>query len=111
MVAVICSYPHVHPRASYVKSTISCIWFVCPQSRKLGPGMYHVDKQGFHPQAVDERASGPGWARQYEVERMAALPHLLHKDQWLERQMLVRIISKIMTSSIINFDCNNSYNF
>ncbi|XP_076440933.1 ciliary microtubule-associated protein 2-like isoform X2 [Babylonia areolata] len=60
------------------------------QTRKLGPGMYHVDQGGFHPKAVDERASGPGWSRQYEVERMAALPHLLHKDQWQERQMLKR---------------------
>lgn len=58
--------------------------------RKLGPGVYDVDQGGFHPKAVEERASGPGWARQYEVERMAALPHLLHKDQWQERQMLKR---------------------
>ena len=53
--------------------------------------MYHTDQGGFHPKAVEERASGPGWARQYEVERMAALPHLLHKDQWQERQMLVSV--------------------
>lgn len=58
--------------------------------RKLCPGTYHVDVGGFNPNSVDERASGPGWARQYEVERMAALPHLLHKDQWQERQMLKR---------------------
>lgn len=58
--------------------------------RKMCPGVYNVDKGGFNPKAVDERASAPGWARQYEVERMAALPHLLHKDQWLERQMLKR---------------------
>lgn len=38
---------------------------------------------------MDERASGPGWARAYEVERMAALPHLLHKDQWELKKLLV----------------------
>ncbi|KAK7101266.1 ciliary microtubule-associated protein 2-like isoform X2 [Littorina saxatilis] len=59
-------------------------------TRKLGPGMYQPDMGGFHPKAVEERAAGPGWSRQYEVERMAALPHLLHKDQWQERQMLKR---------------------
>ncbi|KAK7495048.1 hypothetical protein BaRGS_00013688 [Batillaria attramentaria] len=57
-------------------------------TRKLCPGVYYVDVGGFSAKAVEERASGPGWSRQYEVERMAALPHLLHKDQWQERQSL-----------------------
>lgn len=59
-------------------------------NRRMGPGSYYVDVGGFNKKSVDERASGPGWARAYEVERMAALPHLLHKDQWELKKMLVR---------------------
>lgn len=59
------------------------------QCRRLGPGVYNVEENGFHPKAVEERTKGPGWARQYEVERIAAMPHLLFKDQWLERHTLV----------------------
>ncbi len=44
---------------------------------------------GFSAKAVDNRASGPGWARAYEVSRMAALPHLLHKEQWEMKRLLV----------------------
>ena len=58
----------------------------------MGPGSYHVDVGGFNKKSVEERASGPGWARAYEVERMAALPHLLHKDQWELKKMLVGIL-------------------
>ncbi|XP_025080875.1 lymphocyte expansion molecule-like [Pomacea canaliculata] len=56
--------------------------------RRLGPGVYNVEENGFHPKTVEERTKGPGWARQYEVERIAAMPHLLFKDQWLERHTL-----------------------
>lgn len=51
-------------------------------NRRLGPGAYSVDVEGFSEKAVMERASGPGWARAHELARMAALPHLLHKEQW-----------------------------
>lgn len=80
--------PGTFTQTPYDKKTMEDLDY--QQNRKLGPGMYHVDLGGFHPKAVEERASGPGWSRQYEVERMAALPHLLHKDQWQERQMLKR---------------------
>lgn len=59
-------------------------------NRRLGPGSYHVDVGGFNKKSVEERSSGPGWSRAYEVERMAALPHLLHKEQWEAKKMLVR---------------------
>jgi len=58
--------------------------------RKLGPGTYNTMMGGFNSTSVDLRASGPGWARQLEVERLAALPHLLHKEQWEENKMLKR---------------------
>lgn len=54
----------------------------------LGPGRYEVNSGGFSDQAVEERADGPGWARAYEVARMAAMPHLLHKEQWEHNRML-----------------------
>lgn len=69
--------------------------YVIFQKRKVGPGLYNVDVGGFSAKSVEERSSGPGWARQYEVEQMAALPHLLHKDQWLEQQNLVGSVCEI----------------
>lgn len=60
------------------------------QNTLLGPGRYEISTGGFSDAAVDERASGPGWARAYEVQRLAALPHLLHKQQWELKRMLVR---------------------
>lgn len=48
-----------------------------------------MDCGGFNIKSVDERAQGPGWSRAFEVERMAALPHLLHKDQWEIKRLLV----------------------
>lgn len=59
-------------------------------TRKRGPGLYDVEQGGFKPDAVDLRSSGPGWAREYEMKRLAALPHLLHKDQWEARRLLTR---------------------
>lgn len=56
----------------------------------LGPGRYEVTIGGFSEKAVQESASGPGWARAYEVARLAALPHLLHKEQWELKRMLKR---------------------
>jgi len=56
--------------------------------RKLGPGTYNVMLGSFNAEAVETRSAGPGWARQVEVERLAALPHLLHKEQWEENKLL-----------------------
>ncbi|KAK2157495.1 hypothetical protein LSH36_190g03014 [Paralvinella palmiformis] len=59
-------------------------------STLLGPGKYEVEYGGFSNKAVMERASGPGWARAYEVSRIAAMPHLLHKEQWEFKRLLKR---------------------
>jgi len=59
-------------------------------TRKRGPGMYDVEQGGFKPEAVVRRSSGPGWAREHELKRLAALPHLLNKDQWEARRLLAR---------------------
>ncbi|RUS78373.1 hypothetical protein EGW08_013866 [Elysia chlorotica] len=58
--------------------------------RKLGPGAYNTSVGGFSIKSVETKASGPGWARQLEVERLASLPHLLYKEQWEENKMLKR---------------------
>ena len=52
--------------------------------------MYDIESGGFKPDAVDARSAGPGWAREYEMKRLAALPHLLHKEQWEAKRALVR---------------------
>ncbi|XP_006825739.1 ciliary microtubule-associated protein 2-like [Saccoglossus kowalevskii] len=55
-------------------------------NRRRGPGVYGVEVGGFSRSAVELRSSGPGWARAYEVARMAALPHLLYKEQWEKKR-------------------------
>ncbi|ELU18830.1 hypothetical protein CAPTEDRAFT_226751 [Capitella teleta] len=57
-------------------------------SCQLGPGRYDIGLGGFSDKSVEERAGGPGWARAYEVQRLAALPHLLHKQQWELKRLL-----------------------
>ena len=67
------------------------------QSTLLGPGRYDPEYGGFSEKALEEKASGPGWARQYEVARIAALPHLLHKEQWQQKKLLVSFHSIYIT--------------
>ncbi|XP_070563027.1 ciliary microtubule-associated protein 2-like [Ptychodera flava] len=79
----------VHP-ASKMPGTFTevpyCTKSMDELNRRRGPGMYDVLVGGFSKSAVLERSSGPGWARAYEVARMAALPHLLYKDQWEKKR-------------------------
>ncbi|KAK2184735.1 hypothetical protein NP493_255g04008 [Ridgeia piscesae] len=56
----------------------------------LGPGSYEVDVGAFDQKTLDRNAEGPGWARQYAMERIAALPYLLYKEQWEEKRMQKR---------------------
>ncbi|XP_074642342.1 ciliary microtubule-associated protein 2-like [Tubulanus polymorphus] len=83
----------VHPK-SKTPGTFTQIPYdkksICELNRRLGPGSYHVDTGDFSDKAVIHRASGPGWARAYEVSKMAALPHLLHKEQWELKKLLER---------------------
>lgn len=76
--------PGTFTQTPYCKKATSSV------STLLGPGRYEVDYGGFSDKSVDERASGPGWKRAHEVSRMAALPHLLHKEQWELKRMLKR---------------------
>ena len=57
-------------------------------NRKRGPGMYDIEAGGFKPEAVDQRSSGPGWARESEMQKLSAMPHLLNKEQWEARKLL-----------------------
>ncbi|CAH1772898.1 unnamed protein product [Owenia fusiformis] len=83
----------VHPKSKMpgtFTQTPYCRKATSTLSKKLGPGSYNVETGSFNAQAVEERADGPGWARAYEVARMAALPHLLHKEQWELKRLLKR---------------------
>ena len=73
----------------------------------MGPGMYHLDCGGFHPQAVEQRALGPGWARQHELERLAALPYLLNKELWEERHSMVSYTDRISGILSMVFDAKS----
>lgn len=39
---------------------------------------------------MEIKASGPGWARQYETEKLATMPHLLNREQHSLKKELVR---------------------
>ncbi|CAL1531073.1 unnamed protein product [Lymnaea stagnalis] len=56
--------------------------------RKLGPGVYNLMLNGPVVKVLEDRPPKTGWARQMELERLAALPHLLYKEQWEENKML-----------------------
>ncbi|XP_076813428.1 ciliary microtubule-associated protein 2-like [Clavelina lepadiformis] len=81
----------VHPQ-SKIPGTYTQIPY-CKKStdelkRKLAPGKYSVEVGGFSEQSVNERASGPGWKRSYETMRMAQVPHLLYREQWMKKKEL-----------------------
>lgn len=83
----------VHPKSKY-PGTFTEIpydkYSIDDLKRKLGPGAYDVSHGGFSKKSVEERSDGPGWSRAYEVEKLAALPHLLNKEQWELKRILVR---------------------
>lgn len=58
-------------------------------SRRRGPGLYEI-KNSYDPDILQRQATHPGWARELEMKKLAAMPHLLNKDQWEERKMLTR---------------------
>nr|CAB3263420.1 uncharacterized protein C1orf177 homolog [Phallusia mammillata] len=79
----------VHPQ-SKVPGTFTQVPY-CKKStddlqRKLAPGTYHVDVGGFNEESVSERSSGPGWQQAYETMRMARIPHLLYREQWMKKK-------------------------
>ncbi|XP_072029513.1 ciliary microtubule-associated protein 2-like [Amphiura filiformis] len=85
----------VHPQ-SKMPGTFTQVWY-CNKSmhqlrRKMGPGTYSSDEfnpvGNFSKREVERKSSGPGWARAYQVSRMASLPHLLHKEQWEKKRMI-----------------------
>ncbi|XP_072173043.1 ciliary microtubule-associated protein 2-like [Diadema setosum] len=83
----------VHPQ-SKMPGTYTQVWYdkksMHNLKRKLGPGVYQVEVGHFSENEVARKASGPGWSRAYETARMAALPHLLHKEQWEKKRMIER---------------------
>ncbi|XP_051866585.1 lymphocyte expansion molecule-like [Pristis pectinata] len=58
------------------------------RERRLGPGYYEVDTGDFSAKTVAQKASGPGWARECEVERFAQTPQLFYKEQKLRQKFL-----------------------
>jgi len=59
-------------------------------SERIGPGSYETDVGAFDSVSVARRASGPGWARAYEMSHMIALPYLLNKEEWERKLELKR---------------------
>ncbi|XP_055497562.1 lymphocyte expansion molecule-like isoform X1 [Leucoraja erinacea] len=58
-----------------------------PEAR-LGPAYYDVDTGDFSARIVAEKASGPGWAREKEMERFAQTPQLFYKEQKQKQKFL-----------------------
>uniref|UniRef100_UPI00398F02B6 ciliary microtubule-associated protein 2-like n=1 Tax=Pristiophorus japonicus TaxID=55135 RepID=UPI00398F02B6 len=56
--------------------------------RRLAPGHYNVDTGDFSAAAVTRKASGPGWAREQEVEKFSQTPQLIYKEQKRKQKFL-----------------------
>ncbi|MEE6495653.1 hypothetical protein FKM82_002107 [Ascaphus truei] len=56
---------------------------------RLGPGTYNVAPGDFSPSTLQRNASGPGWKRAQETERLTEMPHLRYRETW-ERNRLLR---------------------
>ncbi|XP_059172232.1 uncharacterized protein LOC131953182 [Physella acuta] len=56
--------------------------------RKLGPGVYNLMTGKAALNSSQDKTPKTGWARQLELEKLAALPHLLYKEQWEENKQL-----------------------
>jgi len=74
----------------------------------LGPGSYETDVGAFDSVSVARRASGPGWARAYEMSHMIALPYLLNKEEWERKLELKRGLGP-GTYNAKDVTCENSY--
>ncbi|XP_014349686.1 ciliary microtubule-associated protein 2 [Latimeria chalumnae] len=67
-----------------------CRKIMSEQVRRMGPGCYDSYTGDFSSRAIAKRASGPGWARAQELERLAMMPHLLYKEIWDNKRFLKR---------------------
>ncbi len=59
------------------------------QSKLRGPGAYSIETGTFTVRAMEEKLKGPNWERAQDVAKMAAMPHVLYKNQWEHKKELV----------------------
>ena len=59
------------------------------QNQLLGPGTYSTETGDFTPRAIEQKRGGPNWERAHEVARLAAIPHMLYRQQWEHKRLLV----------------------
>ncbi|XP_078529566.1 ciliary microtubule-associated protein 2 [Lissotriton helveticus] len=58
------------------------------EERRLGPGTYNVTQGDFIPCNLKKKASGPGWKRAEETEKLTEMPHLLYREMWMKQRFL-----------------------
>lgn len=61
------------------------------QSKLRGPGTYSIETGAFTVRAMEEKLKGPNWERARDVAKMAAMPHMLYKNQWEHKRELVTV--------------------
>ncbi|KAJ1170340.1 hypothetical protein NDU88_002218 [Pleurodeles waltl] len=80
-------YPRCKKKGSYTQVPY-CKKANSYEEQRLGPGTYNVTQGDFIPCNVMKKASGPGWKRAQETERLTQMPHLLYKEMWEKQRFL-----------------------
>lgn len=60
-----------------------------------------MDNGPFSAKTVAARASGPGWAREYELANLTAIPYLLNKEYWQTQKMLVILNASVSRDELV----------
>lgn len=58
------------------------------ENRLLGPGTYIMETGDFTARSIEQKSLGPNWERAHDVARLAAIPHMLYREQWEHRRQL-----------------------
>ena len=74
---------------SYTYTIWLPIYYTHTQNQLLGPGTYSMETGDFTARGIEQRASGPNWEWAHDVARLAAIPHMLYREQWKHKKQLV----------------------
>lgn len=54
-----------------------------------GPGSYNVETGAFTDRAIRAKSAGPNWKQAFDRARLSAIPHILYKQEWEHKRLLV----------------------
>ena len=51
----------------------------------------HLHRLSAYIMAIEHKMKGPNWERAQDVSKLAAIPHILYKNQWEHKKELVSV--------------------